>query len=252
MQQLSDTLRSFGDMLTTLADNISNTGGDELIESRYKLLYTLARHQNAMQKETFSITSSVILPKLSKVEDELNTANIIIRTQSHTIQEKNSIIEDMEVRLRDREDKLRKQIDETAQLRLRLNEARNDCNELQDKLSTSDRLLQKHYKDTEFYKKELNKTKADLNYTKNLLDTYVDMCTNLRRKNDENYAKYTEELALYKSVYSDIMLLPHGTKCPWDNATIVSRNDFTINGNVYSLWGKGLLRHAGCNVTRHE
>ena len=251
MQQLSDTLRSFGDILTTLADNISNTGGDELIESRYKLLYTLARHQNAMQKETFSITSSIILPKLSKAEDDLNTANIIIKTQGHTIQEKNRLIEDMEARLRDREDKIRKQIEEKAQLRLRLEEARNNCQELQDKLSTSDRLVHKHYKDAEFYKKELDKTKAELNNTKGLLDTYITMCTNLSRKNDENYAEYTKELALYKTAYPDIMLLPEGVKCPWEGATVISNIGYSINENRYILWGKGLLRCTGCNTQIH-
>ena len=248
MQQLSDTLHTFGKMLTNLANTIRDTGDDELIESRYKLLHTLAVYQNRMQAESFSVGANSLLAKLSKLEDDLNTANIIIKTQGHTIQEKNRLIEDMEVRLQDREDKIKKQNEEKAQLRLHLKEAQNDCNELKDKLSTSDRLVHKHYKDAEFYKKELDKVKAELNNTKGLLDTYITMCTNLRHKNDENYAEYTKELVLYKTAYPDIMLLPEDVRCPWEDATIISSNNYTINGRSYTLWGRGFLRNTGCNT----
>ena len=246
LHSLAEKFDEYNELLSS-----STNPNEELDASRYQLLYLFTLIQNKQQQKVFVKENTALLTKYQKTVEDLETSNIIIKTQGHTIQEKNRLIEDMEVRLRDREDKIRKQIEEKAQLRLRLEEARNDGHALQDKLSTSDRLLQKHYKDAEFYKKELNKAKAELNNTKGLLDTYITMCTNLGRKNDENYAEYTKELALYKTVYSDIMLLPEGMRCPWEDATVISNIGYSINENRYILWGKGLLRCTGCNTQIH-
>lgn len=243
LHSLAEKFDEYNELLSS-----STNPNEELDASRYQLLYLFTLIQNKQQQKVFVKENTALLTKYQKTVEDLETSNIIIKTQGHTIQEKNRLIEDMEVRLRDREDKIRKQIEEKAQLRLRLEEARNDGHALQDKLSTSDRLLQKHYKDAEFYKKELNKAKAELNNTKGLLDTYITMCTNLGRKNDENYAEYAKEITLYKIAYPDIMLLPEGVKCPWEDANMVSSNNYTINGRSYTLWGRGFLRNTGCNT----
>ena len=260
MQQLSDTLRSFGDMLTTLADNISNTGGDELIESRYKLLYTLARYQNAMQKEAFSITSSVILPKLSKTEDELNTANIIIRTQAHTIREKERVIQGMESYHNEIVEGYKLDL---ADERMRYNELLVGYKEKSEQLVT---LETKHHnlqanqtamiKNAEAKKDcEINGLKQKLLEANNEISTLKDCAAydkgRIKRQADKtNYwmdrtKKAEDELAMYKSTYENIMLLPDGVKCPWENAKIIDQHYFDAEGKRYTLWGRGVLMYLG-------
>ena len=260
MQQLSDTLRSFGDMLTTLADNISNTGGDELIESRYKLLYTLACYQNSMQKEAFSITSSVILPKLSKTEDELNTANIIIRTQAHTIQEKERIIQDMEsyhdVTVEGYKLELEREQGRYTDLLVEFKDRGMQIASLETKLHNLQANQADMIKNAELKKDcEINNLKQKLLDANNQISTLRDCEAfdkgRIKRQADKtNYwmdraQKAENELAMHKAAYENIMLLPDGVKCPWENAKIIDQHHFGVEGKRYTLWGRGFLMYLG-------
>jgi chromosome segregation ATPase len=274
MQQLSDTLRSFGDMLTTLADNISNTGGDELIESRYKLLYTLACYQNTMQKETFSITSSVILPKLSKVEDELNTANIIIRTQAHTIQDKERVIQGMESYHNELVDGYKLELEHEknryTDLLVEFKDRGMQIASLETKLHNLQANQADMVKNAEFKKDcEINNLKQKLLDANNQISTLRDCAAfdqgRIKRQADktnhwmkqaadykkkiEEYEDRIEKLEKEKETftwcYSSIMLLPEGVEPHWSDAKIIDQHQFGIEGKRYTLWGRGFLIYLG-------
>lgn len=274
MEQLSDTLRSFGDMLTTLADSISNTGGDELIESRYKLLYTLARYQNSMQKEAFSITSSVILPKLSKVEDELNTANIIIRTQAHNIRDKERVIRDMESYHNEIVDgykfELEHEKNRYTDLLVEFKDRGMQIASLETKLHNCQANQADMIKNAEFKKEcEINGLKQKLLEASNEISTLKDCAafdkgrikrqadkTNHWMKQAADYKKKIEEyearieklekeLDINKNYYSSIMLLPEGVEPHWSDAKVISQEFLEIDGKRYVVWGKGLILNRG-------
>jgi chromosome segregation ATPase len=274
MQQLSDTLRSFGDMLTTLADNISNTGGDELIESRYKLLYTLARHQNAMQKETFSIASSVILPKLSKVEDELNTANIIIRTQAHAIQDKERVIQGMESYHDEIVDGYKLELEHEknryTDLLVEFKDRGMQIASLETKLHNLQANQADMIKNAELKKDcEINNLKQKLLDANNQISTLRDCAAfdqgRIKRQADktnhwmkqaadykkkiEEYEDRIEKLEKEKETftwcYSSIMLLPEGVEPHWSDAKVISQEFLEIDNKRYVVRGKGLILNRG-------
>lgn len=274
MQQLSDTLRSFGDMLTTLADNISNTGGDELIESRYKLLYTLACYQNSMQKEAFSITSSVILPKLSKTEDELNTANIIIRTQAHTIQEKERVIQSMESShneiVNGYKFELEREQGRYTDLLVEFKDRGMQIASLETKLHNCQVNQADMIKNAEFKKDcEINNLKQKLLDANNQISTLRDCAafdqgriqrqadkTNHWMKQAADYKKKIEEYEdrieklekekeTFTWCYSSIMLLPEGVEPHWSDAKVISQEFLEIDNKRYVVWGKGLILNRG-------
>ncbi|MBR5574376.1 MAG: hypothetical protein IKW35_07780 [Paludibacteraceae bacterium] len=274
MQQLSDTLRSFGDMLTTLADNISNTGGDELIESRYKLLYTLACYQNTMQKEAFSITSSVILPKLSKTEDELNTANIIIRTQAHTIQEKERVIQGMESYHNEIVDGYKLELEHEqsryTDLLVEFKDRGMQIASLETKLHNLQANQADMIKNAEFKKeREINGLKQKLLEANNEISTLKDCAAfdqgRIKRQADKtNYwmkqaadykkqieeyedriAKLEKEKETFTWCYSNIMLLPDGVEPHWSDAKVLSQEFLEIDNKRYVVWGKGLIHNRG-------
>ena len=317
---LANSLHSLAEKFDEYNELLSNSinPNEELDSSRYQLLYILTLAQNKQQQKVFVKENTALFTKYQKSVEDLETANIIIKTQGHTIQEKNRLIEDMEARLRDREDKIRKQIEEKAQLRLRLNEARNDCNELKTEINNTkikheaelNDVKVKQDDEKEFLQKEIKRLKnqidlkvyehsdttSRLNHQVAKTNYWMEECERLKQRvteleqlpkygtqvshiagnhlstpeywktlyeNLDDYWKQelpkinkkiddlTTELAIYKTVYSDIMILPEGTKCPWEDADIISAHYYIINNKRYILWGKGLLRCTNCNIQQH-
>ena len=266
MERLSDTLHDFGKMLTHLADTIRNDGGDELIESRYKLLYTLAAYQNKMQTDSFSISANAMLLKLRKLEDDLSTSNTIIRTQATAIQSKDRIIRDMESYHDEIVDGYKFEIEQErnryTELLAEFKDRGMQITSLETKLHNLKANQADMVKNAEFKKDcEINALKQKLLEANNEISTLKDCAAfdkgRIKRQADKtNYwmdkaNKAEKELAMYKTSYGDVMLLPDGISCPWPDAKIIDQHYFAINGKRYTLWGKGyLIYHGYCTENK--
>ena len=260
MEQLSYNVRHIANMLHNLADSIQATGKDELIESRYKLLYTLATYQNKWQKDALSISINALQTKLCKAQDDLETSNIVIRTQARTIQDKERVINDMEDYHNEIVEGYKSDL---ADERMRYNELLAEYKKKGEQLATLETKLHNlqanqtaMIKNAEAKKDcEINGLKQKLLEAKNEISTLKDCEAydkgRIKRQADKtNYwmdrtKKAEDELAMYKSTYENIMLLPDGVKCPWENAKIIDQHYFDAEGKRYTLWGRGVLLYLG-------